>query len=49
MSKDAVPDEPCDPRVEVVDDIKGKVEQVKILDLDLIDPFLFPHRNIDVF
>jgi hypothetical protein len=49
MSKDAVPDEPCDPRVEVVGDLKGKVEQVKLLDLDLTDPVLFPQMNIDVF
>jgi hypothetical protein len=49
MSKDAVPDEPCDPRVEVMGDLKGKVEQVKLLDLDLTDPVLFPQMNIDVF
>jgi hypothetical protein len=42
MSKDAVPDEPYDPRVEVVGDLKGKVEQVKLLDLELIDPVFFP-------
>jgi hypothetical protein len=49
MSKDTIPYEPCDPRVEVMGDLKGKVEQVKILDLDLIDPVLFPHMNIDIF
>jgi len=49
MSKDAVPDEPWDPRVEVVVDLKGKVEQVKLLDLDLTDQVLFPQMNIDVF
>jgi hypothetical protein len=49
MSKDAVPDEPCDPRVEVMGDLKGKVEHVKLLDLDLTDPVLFPQMNIDVF
>jgi hypothetical protein len=49
MSKDAVPDEPYDPRVEVVGDLKGKVEQVKLLDLDLTNPVLFPQMNIDVF
>jgi hypothetical protein len=49
MSKDVVPDEPCDPRVEVVGDLKGKVEHVKLLDLDLTDPVLFPQMNIDVF
>jgi hypothetical protein len=26
MSKDAVPDEPCNPRVEVMGDLKEKVE-----------------------
>jgi len=26
ISKDTVPDEPCDPQVEVMGDIKGKVE-----------------------
>jgi hypothetical protein len=49
LSKEAVPDEPCDPWVEVVGDLKGKVEQVKLLDLDLIDQVLFPQMNIDVF
>jgi len=49
MSKYAVPDEPYDSRVEVIVDIKGKVEQVELLDLDLIDPVLFPQMNIDVF
>jgi hypothetical protein len=42
MSKDAIPDEPCDPRVKVIDDLKGKVEQVKNLDLYLTDQVLFP-------
>jgi hypothetical protein len=42
MSKYAVLDDPCNPRVEVVGDLKGKVEQVKILDLDLTNPPLFP-------
>jgi hypothetical protein len=49
VSKDEVSDEPCDPRVEIVGDLKGKVEQVKLLDLDLTDQFLFPQLNIDVF
>jgi hypothetical protein len=35
VSKEAVPDELCDPWVEVVGHLKGKVEQVKLLDLDL--------------
>jgi hypothetical protein len=30
-------------------DLKGKVEQVKLLDLDLTDQVLFPQMNIDVF
>jgi hypothetical protein len=49
MSKYKVLDEPCDPRVKVMGDLKGKVEHVKLLDLELIDPALFPHMNIDVF
>jgi hypothetical protein len=49
MSKDVVPDDPYDPRVEVVGNLKGKVEHVKLLDLDLTDPVLFPQMHIDVF
>jgi hypothetical protein len=49
VSKEAVPDESCDPWVEVVGDLKGKVEQVKVLGLDLIDLVLFSQMNIDVF
>jgi hypothetical protein len=49
MSKYEVPYEPYDPRVEVVGDLKGKVEQVKLLDLDLTDQVLFPQMNIDIF
>jgi hypothetical protein len=30
-------------------DLKGKVEQVKLLDLDLTGQVLFPQMNIDVF
>ena len=30
-------------------DLKGKVEQVRLLDLDLTDPVLFPYMNIDIF
>jgi hypothetical protein len=33
----------------VVGDLKGKVEKVKIFDIDLTDPILFPQMNIDVF
>jgi len=42
MSKDAIPDKTYDPRVEVVGDLKGKMEHVKLLDLDLTDPIMFP-------
>jgi hypothetical protein len=42
VSKDAVSDEPCDPRVVIMGDLKGKVEQVKLLNLDLTDEVLFP-------
>jgi hypothetical protein len=40
---------PVTPWVEVMGDLKGKVEQVKLLDLDLTDQVLFPQMNIDVF
>jgi hypothetical protein len=49
MSKDAVPSKTYDPRVKVVGDLKGKVEHVKILNIDLTSPVLFPQMNIDVF
>jgi hypothetical protein len=49
ISKDVVPNEPCDPQVELMGDLKGKVEQVKLLNLDLIDLVLFAHVNIDFF
>jgi hypothetical protein len=49
ISKDAVSDEPCDPRVEIVGDLKGKVEQVKLLDLDLTYYILFSQFNIYLF
>jgi hypothetical protein len=49
VPKDAVPDEPYELQVEVVGDLKGKVEHVKLLDLDLTEPFLFPQMHIDVF
>jgi hypothetical protein len=49
MMKEAVPDEPYDPRVEIVGDLKGKVEHVKLLDLDLTDSALFPQMHTDVF
>ena len=49
MTKEAVPDEPYDPRFKVVDDLKGKVEHVKILDLELTDSILFPQMHTYVF
>jgi hypothetical protein len=49
MSKDVVRDDPYDPRVQVMVDLKGKVEHVKLLDLDLADRVLFPQMYIDVF
>jgi hypothetical protein len=47
--KEAIPDESCDPQVEIMGDVKGKVEQVKLLDLDLMDQVLFLQMNISVF
>jgi hypothetical protein len=49
MSKDEVLDEPCEPQVEVVGDLKRKVEQVNLLYLDLTDKVIFPQMNIDIF
>ena len=49
MSKEAVPDEPYNLGVEIVGNLKGKVEHVKLLDLDLTNSFSFPQMNIDVF
>jgi hypothetical protein len=49
ISKDVVPYERRDPWVKIVDDLKGKVEQVKLLNLNLIEWVLFPQINIDVF
>jgi hypothetical protein len=49
MAKEAVPEEPYDPWIEVVGDLKGKVEHVKLLDLDLIDSVLFPKMHTYVF
>jgi hypothetical protein len=49
VSKDVVPDEPWDPRVKIMGDLKGKVKQIKLLDIDLIDHVLFPQMNIDIF
>jgi hypothetical protein len=44
-----VPNEPCDPWVEIEGDLKGKVKQVKILDLDLTYQVSFPQMNIEIF
>jgi hypothetical protein len=44
-----VPKEPYDPRVEVVGDLKGKVEHINLLKLDLMDSILFPQIHTDVF
>jgi hypothetical protein len=49
MVKEAVPDELHDPWVEVMGDLKGKVENVKLLDLDLTDSVLFPQMHANVF
>jgi hypothetical protein len=49
MSKEVVPDEPCDPRVEIVGDLKGKIEQVKLLNPDLMDSSLFPQMHTYIF
>jgi hypothetical protein len=37
ISKDAIPDDPYDPRVEIMGDLKGKVEQVKLLNIYLTE------------
>jgi hypothetical protein len=47
--KEEIPDEPYDPRVKVMGDVKGKAKQAKLLDLDLTDQVLFPQMNISVF
>jgi hypothetical protein len=49
MMKEEVPDEIFDPQVEIIGDLKGKVEHVKLLDLDLTDSTLFPQMHPDVF
>jgi hypothetical protein len=48
VSKDAVLDDLCDPQVEIMGDLKGKFEQVKLLNLNLIDQVLFPQMSIDL-
>jgi hypothetical protein len=47
--KEAIPNESYDPRIKVIDDVKGKTKQVKLLDLDLMDQVLFPQMDINVF
>jgi hypothetical protein len=42
ISKDAMSDEPYDPWVEIMGNLKGKAEKVKILNLDLKDHVMFP-------
>jgi hypothetical protein len=49
VSKEEIPGKPCDPRVEVMGNVKGKFEQVKLLDLNLMDKVLFLQMNISVF
>jgi hypothetical protein len=49
MTKEAVPDELCDPLVDIIGDLKGKIEHVKLLNLDLTDLALFPQMHLDVF
>jgi hypothetical protein len=46
--KEKIPHEPCDPYVYIMGNVKGKAEQVKLLDLDLIDQVLFPQMNTSV-
>jgi hypothetical protein len=49
MTKEEVLDELCDPQVEIIGDLKGKIENVKLLDLDLMDSTLFPQMHPNVF
>jgi hypothetical protein len=49
MTKEVVLDDIYDPRVNIIGDLKGKVENVKLLDLDLTDSTLFPQMHPDVF
>jgi len=49
MSKEVVPDDPYDPRVKIVGDLKGKVEHVKLLNIDLTNSALFPQMHTNVF
>jgi hypothetical protein len=47
--KEAIPDEPYDPRIDIFRDVKGKTDQLKLMDLDLMDQVLFPQMNIVMF
>jgi hypothetical protein len=49
MTKEAIQNELYDPRVEIIGELKGKVEHVKLLNLDLTDSALFPQMYPDVF
>jgi len=49
MNKEVVPYELCDPWVKIIGDLKGKVDHVKLLDLDLTDSALFPQMHPNVF
>jgi hypothetical protein len=46
--KEAIPYEQYDPRIEVIGNVKGKIEQLKVLDLYLMDQVLFPQMEINV-
>jgi hypothetical protein len=47
--KEDIPDEHYDPRIEFIVDVKGKIEKVKFLDLDLTEQVLFMLMNIFMF
>jgi hypothetical protein len=47
--KEVIPDESYDPRIKIFGDVKGKAEQVKLMDIDMMDQVLFPQMNIVVF
>jgi hypothetical protein len=45
MTKEEAPYQLCEPRVEIVGDLKGKIEHVKLLKLDLMDSAFFPKMH----
>jgi hypothetical protein len=49
MTKEAVPDELCDSQVNIIGVLKGKVEHVKLFNLDLTDSALFPQMHPNIF